>query len=180
MGLLDVLTGMRNGPRGGSSGGSSMSPITMALLGLLAYKAVKGFSASKPAGPGMAPAGGAAPGGGLGDILKNGFGNAGQGGLGSILTGGLGDLLKQFQGAGKSDVADSWVSTSENKPIGVGDLSKVLTPEQIEFLSERTGLTREQLLAGLAAQLPAAIDELTPQGRLPSPEDFDRAATKTS
>ena len=35
MSLLDVLTGMRNGPRGGRSGG--MSPITMALLGLLAY-----------------------------------------------------------------------------------------------------------------------------------------------
>jgi len=42
MGLLDVLTGMRNGPRGGSSGGGGMSPITMAFLGLLAYKAVKG------------------------------------------------------------------------------------------------------------------------------------------
>ena len=33
MGLLDVLTGMRNGPRG--HGGGGMSPITMALLGLL-------------------------------------------------------------------------------------------------------------------------------------------------
>ena len=61
MGLLDVLTGMRNGPRG-AGGGGAMSPITMALLGLLAYKAVKGFSASKPTGPGMAPVGG-----GLGD-----------------------------------------------------------------------------------------------------------------
>ena len=177
MSLLDVLTGMRNGPRGGlGGGGGGMSPITMALLGLLAYKAVKGFSAAKPAGPGMAPASG----GGLGDILKNGFGNGGQGGLGSILSGGLGDLLKQFQGAGKSDIADSWVSPNENKPIGAGDLSRVLTPEQIEFLSQRTGLTREQLLAGLAAQLPGAIDELTPQGRLPSPDEFDRPATKTS
>jgi hypothetical protein len=41
MGLLDVLTGMRNGPRGFGGGGGGMSPITMALLGLLAYKAVK-------------------------------------------------------------------------------------------------------------------------------------------
>lgn len=181
MGLLDVLTGMRNGPRGGSGGGGGMSPITMALLGLLAYKAVKGFSGSKPAGPGMASADGAGTsGGGLGDILKDSFGNAGQGGLGSILTGGLGDLLKQFQGAGKADVADSWVGPNENKPIGASDLSHVLTPEQIEFLSARTGLTREQLLAGLAAQLPAAIDELTPQGRLPSPDEVDRPATKTS
>lgn len=177
MGLLDVLTGMRNGPRGGSSGGGGMSPITMALLGLLAYKAVKGFSTAKPAGPGMAPATG---GGGLGDILKDSFGNAGRGGLGSILSGGLGDLLKQFQGAGKSDVAESWVSPNENKSIDPGDLSRVLTPEQIEFLSERTGLTREQLLAGLAAQLPATVDELTPQGRLPSPDEFDPPATKTS
>ena len=44
MGLLDVLNGMQNGPRGQrdpnqSSGG--MSPITMAILALLAYKAVK-------------------------------------------------------------------------------------------------------------------------------------------
>lgn len=171
MGLLDVLTGMRNGPRG-AGGGGGMSPITMALLGLLAYKAVKGFGGSNPrAGSGMA-----APGGGLGDLFKGGLGNAGQGGLASILTGGLGDLLKQFQGAGKGDVADSWVSTGENKPIAPADLSKVLSPEQIDFLTERTGLGREQLLAGLAEQLPKTVDELTPQGRLPSPAEIDRTA----
>jgi uncharacterized protein YidB (DUF937 family) len=175
MGLLDVLTGMRNGPRGGRGGGG-MSPITMALLGLLAYKAVKGFGTARPAGPGMAPSSG----GGLADILRTGFGNAGGGGLGAILSGGLGDLLKQFQGAGKADVAESWVGLSENKPIGASDLSHVLTPEQIEFLSERTGLTREQLLEGLAAQLPAAIDELTPQGRLPGPDEVDRPSTRNT
>ena len=39
MGLMDVLNGMQNGPRGQSgpsTGGGGMSPITMALLGLLA------------------------------------------------------------------------------------------------------------------------------------------------
>lgn len=172
MSLLDVLTGMRNGPRGGRGGG--MSPITMALLGLLAYKAVKGFGGAKPAGSGMAPTGG-----GLGDILKDSFGRAGKGGLGAVLSNGLGDLLKQFQGAGKSEIADSWVSPNANKPIDAADLSRVLTPEQIEFLTERTGLTREQLLAGLAAQLPATIDELTPQGRLPGPDELDRSTVKT-
>ena len=44
MGLLDVLNGMQNGPRGQTrseqpSGG--MSPITMAILALLAYKGIK-------------------------------------------------------------------------------------------------------------------------------------------
>jgi hypothetical protein len=61
MGLLDILNGMQNGPRGqpqpkssGSSGG--MSPIMTALLGLLAYKALKGRSgqAAAPGGMGQA------------------------------------------------------------------------------------------------------------------------------
>ena len=53
MGLLDILNGMQNGPRGqqqpkssGSSGG--MSPIMTALLGLLAYKALKGGAVRLP------------------------------------------------------------------------------------------------------------------------------------
>ena len=51
MGLIDILNGMQNGPRGSSqpssSGkGSGMSPIMMALLGLLAYKAVKSIGDS--------------------------------------------------------------------------------------------------------------------------------------
>ena len=84
MGLADVLNSMQNDPSGQrafGSGGGGMSPLTMALLGLLAYKAVKSFAGGQPsaasAGPG-APAGGniGAPGtepnvaGSLGDLLK--------------------------------------------------------------------------------------------------------------
>ena len=58
MGLLDVLNGMQNGPRGPStpsaqSEGGGMSPMTMAILALLAWKAVKHFGGSQP---GAAPA----------------------------------------------------------------------------------------------------------------------------
>ena len=56
MGLLDILNGMQNGPRGQSTtapaGSGGMSPITMALMGLLAYKAIKHLS------PGQTNAGG--------------------------------------------------------------------------------------------------------------------------
>jgi uncharacterized protein YidB (DUF937 family) len=179
MGLLDVLNGMQNGPRGNRGlGGGGMSPITMALLGLLAYKAVKSFRGDAGQ-PGTAPAGpGGGAFGGLGDLFKglgagNGMG-AGAGGLGGLLTGGLGDLLKQFHGAGKEDVAKSWVGTGQNQPITPTDLGKVLTPEQIDFLMARTGLSREELLAGLSEQLPKAVDHLTPEGRLPTPEEMNR------
>lgn len=179
MGLLDALTGMRGGPLGGGLGGDhgrggGISPITLGLLGLLAYKAIKGFDASDRA----APAGAPSAGGGPGDILKNIGGGSGRepGGLGDILSGGLGDLLRQFQGAGKADVADSWVGTGENKPITPGDLGTVLTPEQIEFLTQHTGLSRDALLQGLSEQLPKTVDKLTPAGRPPSQEELTRMA----
>ena len=148
-----------------------MSPIMMAIMGLLAYKAVKSFSGSS-AQPGSAPA---TSGGGFGDVLRNGLGSAvGAGGLGGMLSGGLGDLMKQFQGAGKGEVAKSWVATGANEEIEPEDLDEVLTPEQIKFLMERTGLSREQLMAGLAKELPGAVDELTPEGRLPTHEEMKR------
>jgi uncharacterized protein YidB (DUF937 family) len=181
MGLLDIFNGMQNGPRGNRGlGGGGMSPITMALLGLLAYKAVKGFGDNpNPAQPGTAPSGpGGGAFGGLGDLFKGLGGGtgmaAGAGGLGGLLTGGLGDLLKQFQGAGKEDVARSWVGTGQNQPITPADLGTVLTPEQIDFLMARTGLSRVELLAGLSEQLPKAVDHLTPEGRLPTPDEMNR------
>ena len=182
MGLLDVLNGMQNGPRGnrGLGGmGGGMSPLTMGLLGLLAYKAVKSFGAANTR-PGAAPSGsGGGILGGLGDLFGggrpgSGIGGLGAGGLGGLLTGGLGDLIKQFQGAGKGDVADSWVGIGQNQPITPSDLNKVLTPEQIDFLVARAGLSREELLAGLSEQLPKAVDHLTPQGRLPTPDEMNR------
>src|SRR6185503_17482746 len=86
MGLLDVLNGMQNGPRGERQPGSGgMSPITMALLGLLAYKAVKSSgvlgggtpapdSTGHPASPQPNTAAAANEGGGLGGLLGSLFG----------------------------------------------------------------------------------------------------------
>jgi uncharacterized protein YidB (DUF937 family) len=182
MGLMDVLTGMNNGPRGGGSlgadGRGGMSPIIVAALGLLAYKAVKGIGApQQPASqPPTAPARSS---GSLGDILGSlGLGGArgstGAGGLEGVLSGGLGDLVRQFQAAGRGDVANTWVSTGENKPIESQDLEKVLTPEQIDFLTQKTGMSRSELLNGLSEKLPQVVDRLTPQGRIPAPHELEQ------
>ncbi len=60
MGLPDVLNGMRNGPRGQrdpATAGGGMSPVTMAVLGLLAYKALKNFGGNRPSPAGSGPSG---------------------------------------------------------------------------------------------------------------------------
>jgi uncharacterized protein YidB (DUF937 family) len=183
MGLLDILNGMQNGPRGPSDPGAKggMSPITMAILGLLAYKAVKHFGGNQPGSSPAAPApspvnaglpgglGGALGGGGLGDLLKGGLGGLLAGGAaGSVISGGLGDLLNQFQQSGHGDAANSWVSPGPNKQISPGDLASALGADQINTLTSQTGMSRDELLAGLSQQLPDVIDQLTPHGRLPN------------
>jgi uncharacterized protein YidB (DUF937 family) len=243
MGLLDVLNGMQNGPRGqqdpNAKGG--MSPITMAILALLAYKGIKHVAGSvqqapSPGAPAPsripqghtidanaeAPAGGGlgdllggllgggaqAPGGqsrmpggpaqgGLGDILGGLLGGGGGGGArgaapgggglggllggalaggaaGSVLSGGLGSLLEQLQKNGQGQVAQSWVGKGPNQQISENDLARSIGLDDIDALAQHTGLSRNELLSGLSRELPDAVDQLTPEGRLPTREEASR------
>ena len=192
MGLLDVLNGMQNGPRGQrdpTASSQGMSPLTMAVLGLLAYKAIKSFTGNQPsaetvgtprstqpaARPGGSPNTGV-PGGGLGDLLSSGLGGLlASGAAGSVLSGGLNELLKQFQQSGQGDVAKSWVGTGPNKSISPNDLAKTLGSDQIDTLMTQTGMSRDELIAGLSQALPEVVDKLTPQGRVPTEQELSRS-----
>jgi len=94
--------------------------------------------------------------------------------MGALLTGGLMDVVHQFRGAGKGNEVDSWVASGANKPVTPTDLSTVLSDDQITYLMQRTGMSREELLAGLSERLPKVVDELTPDGRLPTQEELTR------
>lgn len=175
MGLLDVLNGMQHGPRGDRSASPStssggMSPMTMAILGLLAYKALKHFTGQQQT---AAPRGSApTPAGGLGGALGGLLGGAAGGAAGSVLSGGLGDLMKQLQQGGLGDAASTWVSDGPNKSVSPGDLSKALGADQINMLASQTGMSSDELLQNLAKHLPDVINHLTPEGRLPTEQEL--------
>jgi uncharacterized protein YidB (DUF937 family) len=188
MGLLDIINGMQNGPRGqrtpAPAGSGGMSPITIALMGLLAYKAIKHLSPGQSnVGPSTGTNTASASEGGLGGLLPGGLGGLLQGPLGgllaggaagSVLSGGLNDLLKQFQQSGQGDVAKTWVDNGPNKEISPDDLAKTLGIDQIKTLMAHSGLSRDELLAGLSQQLPELINQLTPSGRLPTEQELSR------
>ena len=171
----------------GGSGRGGMSPITLALMGVLAYRTLKGkgrladMLGRKPADggmPGANPYGGnagapdpRATGGGLGGLLG---GLLGGGAAGGILSGGLNDLLKQFQQNGQGDKVESWINRGPNKQVSPNELEQALGEERIAWLMQETGLSRQELLDGLSRELPQAVDQLTPEGRIPSPEEAAR------
>jgi uncharacterized protein YidB (DUF937 family) len=187
MGLSDVLNGMRNGPRGGTSpstSGSSggMSPITIGLLALLAYKALKGSGAlgnsptEQPRAP-VGPTSNSTRAGGDGSDWLSGLEKmiAG-GGAGSVLSGGLGELVKKFQQTGQGQVAQSWIGTGSNRAVAPEDLEKAIGADTLDALSQRTGIPRDRILAELEEQLPSTVDTLTPEGRIPSEQEARRWA----
>jgi len=218
MGLAEILTGMMHGPRGqrqptsGGSGGG-MSPLMMALLGLLVYKAFKGrggqtapsggvgqtgrlppggtTSAGSSGGdlgdilgglfggkPGSMPSGaatGAKPSGSLSDLFPGGLGSVlGGAAAGSVLSGGLGNIIKELQDSGHGRVAQSWVGIGPNEEIAPKDLANALGTDTLNTLSKQTGLSMNDLLAGLSQHLPDLIDQLTPNGRLPTEQEAAR------
>ncbi|WP_075292965.1 YidB family protein [Pararhizobium arenae] len=121
---------------------------------------------------------------GLGDLL----GGGGLGGLGGLfgsgarggLAAGLGDLLRQFEERGQGETAESWVQSGENRPIDDRKLSEVLGPELLDELAARTGLAKDELLLRLSRDLPAAVDHLTPDGKLPVEDDVEPSGQPAS
>jgi uncharacterized protein YidB (DUF937 family) len=195
MGLLDVLNsiqagGVSNDPRARAAPASQgMSPTAKALLALLAIYATKNMRRAdapptQPAGPAGANVRAGVPGGqggafggggGLGDLLRGTLGGIlGGAAAGTVLNGGLGGLLEQLQRSGQDDVAHSWVGTGPNKAISQGDLANALGSNMLDQLSEQTGIDRGDLLSGLSQHLPRFVDQLTPQGRLPTEEEAAR------
>jgi uncharacterized protein YidB (DUF937 family) len=105
------------------------------------------------------------------------------GGLGGLLAGtqggiagGLGDLLDRFRTSGHDDAARSWVQTGPNSELDEADLENALGGDTIEQLTQKTGLSKDELIARLKSVLPGAVDQMTPQGRLPTDSEASRWA----
>lgn len=87
------------------------------------------------------------------------------------LSGGLAGLIDRFRSKGHAEVADSWVAPGANKAIAGHDLAATLGEDTLAELSVKTGLSRAALLDRLSRVIPEAVHGMTPEGRLPTPED---------
>jgi uncharacterized protein YidB (DUF937 family) len=56
-------------------------------------------------------------------------------------------------------------------PAGFAErIGKAAGSDTIDALAQEIGMSRDQLLHRLRAELPQSVDKLTPQGRVPTPE----------
>jgi uncharacterized protein YidB (DUF937 family) len=92
---------------------------------------------------------------------------------GSIL-GGLTDLIGKLSSGGVAPQVNSWVAHGPNEPVQPGQLGSALGQNVLAELSQRTGMSQQELLSQLSAVLPQIINHLTPNGRMPTVADLER------
>ena len=81
--------------------------------------------------------------------------------------GGLQGLVSQFERNGLGTTVKSWVGTGPNQPISPDEVNKALGPDLLRQLSEKSGLSLQDLTQKLSQVLPQAVDTLTPGGAIP-------------
>ena len=110
-------------------------------------------------------------------------GGGNQGGLMDVVgglinnpqTGGLQGLVKAFEEKGLGGVAASWVSTGQNLPISAEQLQSVLGNEQVAAFAQKLGMSPQDVATHLSQILPHVVDQLTPNGTVPSGGGLEQA-----
>lgn len=161
MGLLDDLLSGMGGQAAGAppigrepqrrSEGAGMTKVMIALLPVVL--AMMAQRRRDPSRTGQGANAGAGLGGLLGSLLGGG--------------GGLGDLLAQFQKAGLGGQAQSWVSRGENQALPPEGLERVFGRDLLAEIARQAGVSEADASRGLSQLLPAVVDDMTPDGKVP-------------
>ena len=83
-------------------------------------------------------------------------------------SGGLEGMTRNFNANGLGDIMSSWIGKGENLPISPEQILQVLGSGQLQQMASNLGVSSEEASSGLAEMLPQIVDQLTPDGSLPS------------
>jgi uncharacterized protein YidB (DUF937 family) len=88
---------------------------------------------------------------------------------------GLGGLIGSFQKKGLGDMMSSWISTGPNPPISPAQVTDVLGSDTVKQFASRAGVPTAEAGSLLAGLLPAVIDKLTPDGKVPETNSLENS-----
>jgi uncharacterized protein YidB (DUF937 family) len=97
--------------------------------------------------------------------LQHVLGGVGSAGVGGLIASGLAELVEHFTKGGHGATANSWINQGDNHAIAEADLERAIGPQTLDQLTQKTGLSRSDLLARLSRELPSAIDRYATDGR---------------
>jgi uncharacterized protein YidB (DUF937 family) len=94
----------------------------------------------------------------------------------SLIKGNLPALTQKFKDSGFDEQVSSWISKGQNMPIAGDQIKKVLGNETVAGIATKLGIAPDEAADELAEEVPKAVDEQTPNGRL---EETPRSSGQT-
>jgi uncharacterized protein YidB (DUF937 family) len=92
-------------------------------------------------------------------VMSEVMGTGGQGGLSAIVA--------KLEQAGFGDHVKSWIGNGQNLPITADQLRQVLGNDTVRQIAAKYNIPIDQVAEVLAHQLPLAVDQASPDGKLP-------------
>ena len=81
--------------------------------------------------------------------------------------GGLQGVVSEFERNGLGATVNSWVGAGPNQTISPDEVHRALGPDLLQQLSQKSGLSVQDLTQKLSQVLPQTVDRLTPDGAIP-------------
>jgi uncharacterized protein YidB (DUF937 family) len=85
--------------------------------------------------------------------------------------GGLQGLTSKLASSGLGQQVQSWVGHGSNQPITGQQVAQAMDPGQVKSMAQQAGLTPEETCQHVAAALPQMVDQATPEGQMPAPQN---------
>ena len=88
---------------------------------------------------------------------------------------GLGGIIAAFQQNGLGDLASNWVTSGPNPPVTADQVTQALGHDTLGQFATKAGVPVSDAGSLLAGLLPAAIDQLTPDGQVPDTDSLENS-----
>ncbi|HGJ5876754.1 MAG TPA: YidB family protein [Arsenophonus sp.] len=92
--------------------------------------------------------------------------------------GGIRGLIDKFEQQGFGGIIQSWISSGENLPISMDQISSIFGSSNISALASKVGLNSEQTSSLIAEYLPKLVNIATPDGNIPDKLDLTSISMK--
>jgi uncharacterized protein YidB (DUF937 family) len=85
----------------------------------------------------------------------------------------LDGLMQKLRESGMEEQVSSWVAKGQNMPVVGEQIKKALGNEKVAEIARKLGVTNEQAADDLAQAVPEVVDQVTPDGEVPTQEQAE-------
>jgi uncharacterized protein YidB (DUF937 family) len=86
-------------------------------------------------------------------------------------SGGLHGLTSKLASSGLEQQVQSWVGHGQNQPVSGTQIKSAMDQGQVNSMAKQSGMSPDETCDHVAKALPDMVDQATPEGHMPAPEN---------